>query len=219
MNNTYTAQIVNTTLPEQIYRMLKDGIERGEFPSGSKLVENDIAVQLDVSRTPVREAINRLASEGLVTLIPRRGAFVASLDRTTIKELYEVREVLEGLAVELALPNLSDDDVSLLEKTLDQFAEALADNHYQAYFELDRTFHEQIVALSGNTKLQELFQVIDGSIQVTRWMHCDSGEISEIALEEHHRIVAALRSRDREAAVRLVRLHIRRVRDDLLVEE
>lgn len=216
MTLNLAAQIINTTLPEQVYKLLKDAIERGEFPAGSKLVETDIATQLDVSRTPVREAIGRLAAEGLVTLVPRRGAFVASLDRKTIRELYEIREALEVLATELALPTLDDEDIAPLEETLEAFAAALKRDDYQVYFELDRTFHEQLVALSGNTKLQELVQLIDGSIQVTRWMHCDTGEISELALKEHQRIVAALRTRDREQAVDQVRAHIRRVKGDLL---
>lgn len=219
MVSNLSAQLINTTLPEQVYRLLKDAIERGELPSGSKLIENDIANQLNVSRTPVREAISRLAAEGLVTLVPRRGAFVASLDHKTIRELYEVREALEVLATELAMPTLESEDVIPLEQTLEQFAEALERDDYQVYFELDRAFHEQLVALSGNSKLQELFQLIDGTIQVTRWMHCDSGEISELALEEHNRIVAALRDHDRERAVDLVRAHIRRVKDDLLGED
>lgn len=216
MTNSLSAPLINTTLPEQVYRLLKDAIERGELPSGSKLIETDIANQLKVSRTPVREAISRLAAEGLVTLVPRRGAFVASLDPSTIRELYEVREALEVLATELALPTLRDSDLIPLEETLEQFADALASDDYQDYFELDRRFHEQLVALSGNAKLQELFQLIDGSIQVTRWMHCDTGEISEVALEEHMRIVTALRRRERTQAVNLVREHIRRVKSDLL---
>src|SRR5690606_18504774 len=93
----------------------------------------------------------------------------------------------------LAAPTLRQEDIDPLEKTLEQFAKALKLDDYQAYFELDRAFHEQLVSLSGNSKLQELFQLIDSSIQVTRWMHCDSGEISELALIEHRRIRAALR--------------------------
>jgi DNA-binding GntR family transcriptional regulator len=218
MNSSLTSPITVTSLPEQVYRLLKDGIERGEFASGAKLVESEIAAQLNVSRTPIREAISRLAAEGLVTLVPRRGAFVASLDRTAIRELYEIREALEGLAAELALPELEDEDIEALEITLEEFSEALARDDYQVYFEIDRSFHEQIVALSGNSRLQELFQLIDGSIQVTRWMHCDSGEISEVALEEHKQIVAALHDRDRAQVVKLVRAHIRRVKNDLLDE-
>ncbi len=219
MPNPLSAPLINTSLPEQVYRLLKDAIERGEFHAGSKLIENDIANQLNVSRTPVREAISRLAAEGLVTLVPRRGAFVASLDYTTIRELYEVREALEVLATELAVATLRSEDISPLEETVEQFAEALANDDFQVYFELDRRFHEQLVALSGNTKLQELFQLIDSSIQVTRWIHCDTGDISEVALEEHKQIIAALQRGDREQAVRLVREHIRRVKDDLLGSE
>jgi DNA-binding GntR family transcriptional regulator len=219
MSLSLSSQLINTTLPEQVYRLLKDAIERGELPSGSKLLESDVANQLNISRTPVREAINRLAAEGLVTLIPRRGAFVTSLDRKTIRELYEVREALEALAVELAVPTLQNERIEVLEQILEQFAEALDRDDFEAHSRLDRVFHEHLVAFSDNSKLQELFQIIDGSIQITRWMHCDTRETFQAALEEHRRIVAALRARDREEAVRVVRAHIQRVKNDLLSEE
>jgi DNA-binding GntR family transcriptional regulator len=216
MKNRLMVEITHESLTDRIYEILKDNIECQELPSGTRLIENDIAAQLNVSRTPVREAINRLSSEGLVVLVPRRGAFVASLTSKTIRELYEIREALEGLAIKLAAAHLTDEDLQALQDNLAQFRIAIRDDDFTIYFELDRKFHELLIELARNDKLLELFKMIDGSIHVTRWLHCETGFITEIALHEHQNIVAALLSRDFHLASQLVQAHIRRVKEELL---
>ena len=216
MNTRLMVEINHESLTDRIYQVLKDNIERQELPSGARLIESDIANQLNVSRTPVREAINRLSSEGLVTIVPRRGAFVANLTQKTIQELYEIREALEGLAIDLAAMYITDKDIEILQDNIDQFAKAIGRDDYVVFFELDRKFHELIIELSKNEKLLELFRLIDGSIHVTRWLHCETGSISKIALNEHKKIVAALGERNFQSASLLVRTHIRRVKEELL---
>jgi DNA-binding GntR family transcriptional regulator len=102
----------NLTLTDKIYSLIKLGVIHQEYLPGSRLADQEIAERLGVSRTPVREAINRLAAEGLVTIIPRQGAFVTELSQESIKEIYEIREVLESLAVQLAIPSRNDDELS-----------------------------------------------------------------------------------------------------------
>jgi DNA-binding GntR family transcriptional regulator len=218
-----TAELFNDiehlTLTDKIYRILKDGIARHELEPGARLIDKEIASNLGVSRTPVREALSKLEVEGLVTIVPRRGVFVTDPSPKDIKDTYEVREVLEALAVELAVPFLSEDGLADLERTLEDFRTALDHQDHLACFELDRKFHDQLVGLSGNNKLIEIDRLLDGNVQVTRWRHCRDGHRQESAYREHQMILDALAQRDADLACRLVREHIRRVARDLLVDQ
>lgn len=207
------------SLSDRIYQLVKERIIRHELQAGSRLMEQDIADNLGVSRTPVREAIGRLTAEGLVEAVPRRGVFVAAPSVSDIKDLYEVREALEVLATRLAIPLLTDEDISALEQSLSDFQTALEDGEFLASFELDKAFHEKLVELSGNKKLVEMSRLIGGSIQVTRWIHCKDLQRHEVSLRDHRMIMDALVRRDAETACSLVRDHIARVKKDLLTNE
>jgi len=210
-------EIEYPSLTDKIYQLLKDSIARRELEPETRLIDQEIASNLGVSRTPVREAISRLEVEGLVTIVPRRGVFVADPSPKDIKDLYEVREVLEVLAVELAVPLLRDEeDLSRLGRILEEFKVALDDHEYLVCFELDRKFHDQLVKLSGNNKLIEIDRLLDGNIQVTRWIHCRDQHRQELAYREHRMILDALARKDAALASKLVRDHIRRVERDLL---
>jgi DNA-binding GntR family transcriptional regulator len=204
------------SLPDRIYQLLKDSIARHELEPGTRLIDQEIAGNLGVSRTPVREALSKLEVEGLVTIVPRRGVFVADPSPQDIKDTYEVREALEALAVELAVPLLREEDLAGLEKMMEDFKVALDDQEYLVCFELDRKFHDQLVKLSGNNKLIEIDRLLDGNIQVTRWIHCRDQQRQELAYREHRMILDALVKKDADLASRLVREHIRRVERDLL---
>ena len=183
------------------------------------MLDQEIANHLGVSRTPVREAITRLGAEGLVDIVPRRGVFVTDLSPKDIKDLYEVREVLEVLAVKLAVPLLTDEDLSVLKGALDQFAVALDNREYLTCFELDRKFHDQLVTLSNNTKLIEINEHLGGNIQATRWRRCRDGDRQELSLQEHRAILNALVERDAELAAQLVQEHIGAAERDLLANQ
>lgn len=206
------------TLTDRIYEVIKEGIVHQEFKPGERLLDQEIADRLKVSRTPVREAINRLGVEGLVTIIPRRGAFVVDLTLQDIKEIYEVREGLESLAVELAIPLLQDQDIALLHEALTEYAEAMEREEFVRCFELDRKFHDLMIQLSRNSKLVEINRNLGGSIQVSRWRHCRDSAKAELSLHEHQAILEALAKRDGPLASQLVREHIRKVKEDLLKE-
>ena len=204
------------TVTEQVYQILRDKIERQKIPSGTRLIDNELAANFGVSRTPVRDAINRLATEGMVTIVPRRGVFVTRLSPKAIKDLYEVREVLETLAVQLAIPQITDKDLDEMRQLLVEYEETLKNGDYAHHFELDQRFHETLIRLSGNDKLLEINKLLDGSVQITRWMHCETGQISEMALHDHEQILDALAERNTELAVERLRAHICRVKDNLL---
>ena len=204
------------TLSDRIYQLIKERIVRHELDPGVRLLEQDIAAELGVSRTPVRVAMTRLAAAGLVKVVPRRGVFVSAPSAKDIVDLYQVREALEVLAVQLATPLLKDDDLSALEMNLAEFRSALGNGQHLDCFELDRSFHDKLVSLSGNKKLIEVNALVGGSIQVTRWIHCHDRPIQEVSIRAHRAILDALARRDANLACSSVRDHIRRVKADLL---
>ncbi len=204
------------TLTDRIYVVIKDGIISQEFKPGTRLIDQEIAERLGVSRTPVREAIARLAADGLVTMIPRRGAFVVQLSIKDIEDVYDVREALEGLAVELAVQRLSDDDLMSLRDLLDQATAALGNNELSLCFDLDRQFHDTLVQLSDNGRLVEFNRILSGSIQVSRWWHCRDHMRAELSLREHWGVFEALKQRNAARASQAIREHIKNVRIELL---
>ena len=117
------APVENLTLWQRVYDHLRAEILAGRLEPGAELAEVALAEQLGVSRGPIREAIGRLASEGLVTVRPRRGAVVSSLSKEEFLELYQVREALELMAVKLAVPKLQRDDIAALEELIDEMAD------------------------------------------------------------------------------------------------
>jgi DNA-binding GntR family transcriptional regulator len=207
------------TLKDRVYRLLKDSVIRHRFKPGERLLDQEIADNLGVSRTPVREALNRLGAEGLIEIVPRRGAFVIDLSAKDIKDIYEVREVLETLAIRLAVPRLSDEDLVALAQITEACSAALDRKDYVACFELDREFHDRVVRLSGNAKLAEINTLLGGNIQTTRWRHCQDGDRQQLSFEEHLEILEALKKRDAELASALVSDHINSVKRELLDEQ
>jgi DNA-binding GntR family transcriptional regulator len=209
-------QLAHESLADQIYRLLKDNIVRHQLEPGARLLDNEIAESLQVSRTPVREAMSRLGAEGLLNIVPRRGAFVLQMSTKATKDVYEVREALEDLAVRLAVPLLTEVDLRQLEDILNRFSSATEEDDFLTCFELDRRFHDQIVRMSGNLKLAEMNALLGGSIQASRWSHCHDRNRQQASLQEHQAILHALKKRDADLASALVRDHINSVKRDLL---
>lgn len=212
-------ELDDLTLKDRIYQILKDSVIRHRVKPGERLIDQEIADNLGVSRTPVREALNRLGAEGLVSIIPRRGVFVTDLSSKDITDLYQVREALEVLAVQLAVPLLTDEDLDNLEQISDQFKAALDREDFLTCFELDKEFHDKLTELSGNNKLKEINEQLGGSIQISRWKHCQNGSKHRATFKEHQGILDALASRDADLASRLLQNHIRGVKSGLLIDE
>ena len=129
------APVENLTLWQRVYDHLRAEILAGRLEPGAELAEVALAEQLGVSRGPIREAIGRLASEGLVTVRPRRGAVVSSLSKEEFLELYQVREALELMAVKLAVPKLQREDIAALEELIDEMATHAERDRVAEFFE------------------------------------------------------------------------------------
>jgi DNA-binding GntR family transcriptional regulator len=209
----------NHTLADQIFRVLKASVIRQEYQAGERLVDQEIADRLGVSRTPVREAINRLAAEGLLTITPRRGVFVTEISEDDIKEMYEVREALETLAVRLAFRADTNQLAHDLREIMRQYQSSLEMDDLFGCYDLDRQFHDCLVEASQNSMLVEMYHALSGKIQVSRWKHCRDRHRTNKTRCEHDEIITAFQDNDVDRAINAVQDHIRKVRVDLLAYE
>lgn len=199
------ARTVNDATTGQI----RAWILNGRLKPGERLHQDQLAVALGVSRMPVREAIRQLAAEGLVQMFPHRGAFVSSLDPDEIRELYEVRAALEGLAISHAVPRVTPDVVSSLHEILRRLVEAEAAGDDEATIELDRHLHDTLVAPSQMPYLRELIEQARRRSEAFRRAHTYiiPGQ-SASSNEEHAEIIAAVERGDVERSVSLIERHL-----------
>ncbi len=197
----------HATLAEQVYLHLRGEILNNTYPPNAPLPEKVLANQLNVSRVPVREALHRLSADGLVTLRPRQGAFVASLSPRFL-DAYRVREALEELAITLALPNLTPADIEELASLQADMRGHAASNDAEAFFAANRAFHGLFVERSCNDYLKGIYYPL---IDQMRWHISSSLGLRgglDHSIEEHQAILDAVQSGDAESAARLLREHI-----------
>jgi DNA-binding GntR family transcriptional regulator len=201
--------VENLTLWQRVYEHLRMAILEGVLEPGAELTEVALAEQLGVSRGPLREAIGRLAAEGLVTVSPRRGAVVRSLSKEEFLELYQVREALERMAMQLAAPRLTDEEFDGLTALNEEMAAHAAANKVEAFFEANLAFHARLLEASGNEKLQELYRQLLGQIGRYRLRSLTLRGNLQRSVSEHKTILRAARRGDAERAAQLMAEHIR----------
>jgi DNA-binding GntR family transcriptional regulator len=155
-------------LRDVVYEHLKEAILVGRFVPGERLLEVELAEQMGVSGTPVREAMRRLEREGLVVLRPFRGAEVVRVPRERAEQLFQVREALESLAARLAASRVSPSDVALLRSIVEQAQVAAQNGDYPGVNTLNRRFHAELARLSGNAPLGTLLELIQDHINLLR---------------------------------------------------
>lgn len=206
MNYKNLTGVARLPLSEQVYRTLVDSIANGTIPPGTELKEQHLAKQMNVSATPVREAIRRLASDGLVEIVPYHGAMVRTLNQQEIAEAYACREALEHLAVAECIMHLDDQDIQNLYELIECYQSA--DNSADI-FSLSQQFDSYIYGLSNNQTLRSLLDMLKGIISRDRKYSSSNVDRRQAIYEEHRAIVMALEKRDVPAAQAAVSTHIR----------
>jgi DNA-binding GntR family transcriptional regulator len=201
--------VENLTLWQRVYDHLRTEIFEGRLEPGAELIEVALAEQLGVSRGPLREAIGRLAAEGLVTVSPRRGAVVRSLSKEEFLELYQVREALERMAVQLAVPRLTEARVKELAALNEMMNASAAREDIQGFFEANVAFHARLLEASGNTKLQELYRQLLGQLGRYRLRSLTLRGNLQRSVSEHAAILRAAKRGDADRAAQLMAEHIR----------
>jgi DNA-binding GntR family transcriptional regulator len=200
--------IENKPLREKILDVLRDMIISGELKPGQALVESKIAAQMGVSRLPVREAVQTLSSEGLVEIMPYRGAVVRRLNRRDIEELYSLRAVLESFAIRRIIARL---DVSLVTRLTECFEEMLGAakaGDLNRVNEFDRRFHDILIELSNHNLLSMTWNNVSLRVrQVMALRNRQNSDLTQIAYN-HLSIITAIANGEEEAAVRLIKAHV-----------
>jgi DNA-binding GntR family transcriptional regulator len=198
----------NRTLREQVVDHLREEILSSRLAPGEELGEVALARSLGISRGPLREALGQLAAEGLVTIVPRRGAVVKRLTHQEFIDAYQVREALESLAIKLAVPRLTAADKSELHRMSEEMERAAEIGDTDRFFDINRRFHARLVEASGNQKLEEVHGQLVA--QMTRLLKQSvelRGGMAQSAAE-HRAILEAVDADDPLLAARLLEEHI-----------
>lgn len=202
-------------LREIVFETLREAIIQGRLKPGERLMEIQLAEDLGVSRTPVREAIRKLELEGFLVMVPRKGAYVADISVKDITDIFEVRAALEALAAGLAAERVTEDELDQLERALIHLSEASA-NDLETVVKTDTSFHELIYKASRNQRLLQIVKHLQEQIQRFRTASLGRPGRTRIAIEEHRKIVEAISERNVELAQTLAREHIENAEQSLL---
>lgn len=195
-------------LRELIYDELKNRILTGKLEPGIRLMENTLADELGVSRTPVREAIRKLEKEHLVTIAPRRGAYVAERNAKVMIDILEVRESMEGLTAYYCAQRISDDQKTLLRDYADCFRKAVEEGNCADMIKYDTEFHHLIIECSSNPILIRMIEHLRELLLQFRTIYFRDSERNEILPSEHYEILEAIEAGDAKRASDAAASHI-----------
>ncbi|WP_342153949.1 GntR family transcriptional regulator [Methylorubrum sp. SB2] len=196
-------------LHDEVADRMRELINDGELEPRARVNESELTERFGISRTPLREAIKILATEGLLELLPNRGARVASISQTELEEMIEIVAGLEATACDIACRVISDAEIEAIAAKHDAMIEAWKARDTAPYFRLNREIHEAIMQASRNTKLRSLYDGLTGRIQRTRYTAHQTDEQWAKAVDEHERMIKHLRARDGDALATVMRNHIR----------
>jgi DNA-binding GntR family transcriptional regulator len=208
--------VSNLSLGSQAYQELKRIILEGQVSPGAKLNEVELARALGISRTPIREAINRLEKESLVEIFPQRGAFVVQFTEKDVYELFLIRENLEGLAARLAAERITPASLIKLEACVEGFQEPFRDRDIQRYSREDLKFHQTIILLSDARRLIQLVSSLHDHIRMFRLTTRGLSDRMKASLADHRQIIEALGKKSPDEAEQKMRQHLQRVRDGVM---
>lgn len=198
------------SVADSVYNSLREAITSLSLRPGQTLIETEIARQLGVSVTPIREALRRLHENGLVALNRYRGATVAELTSRDVHEIYQLRILLEPFAVELSLDNLTENDFTALAHYLEQADEALQSGDLQMLSKSNRQFHGLFIERSQHSRLQRVLGNLQDMNRVIALMTWEGVGFDALEQYEHREILAAARDRDKDAASQKIKSHIER---------
>jgi DNA-binding GntR family transcriptional regulator len=204
------------SLKEHIYDVLKDGIMAMDIYAKDatlKLDERQLSEQLNISRTPIREALARLEQEGLVRVIPRRGVFILRKSVDQILEMITVWAALESMAARLVTERADDADIESLRKLLASFSQDEAKTHLDEYSEANIRFHRRILELSGCNLLVSMADGLFMHMRAIRARTMTEDDRVQRSIVDHKHIIDAIEERDAELAERLVRQHTMKLHD------
>lgn len=195
-------------LRDVVFNTLRQAILRGELKPGERLMEIQLANKLGVSRTPIREAIRKLELEGLVLMIPRKGAEVADISEKSLRDVLEVRKALEELAVKLTCDKIKSAQIRELRQAAEEFRRTLKSNDITQIAEADVRFHDVLYEATDNQKLVQLLNNLREQMYRYRIEYLKRQEAYPQLLTEHEEIIRRIENREKDEAVEIVCKHI-----------
>ena len=195
-------------LRDVVFNTLRQAILIGELKPGERLMELHLADRLGVSRTPVREAIRRLELEGLVTMIPRKGAEVARITEKSMSDVLEVRRTLDALCAELACDRITPESLAALKKACDHFEQCVGTHDAKKIAEADVSLHDIIVEATGNQRLIQMVHNLSEQMYRYRFEYIKDSSQHETLVKEHRIIYQSIACKDKETAAAAARTHI-----------
>ena len=209
-------------ISDYVYEQVLRAILEERFHPGERLSIPDLASEMDVSQMPVRQAMDRLAEDGLIEVRPRSGTFVAQPEERDIADTFDLRRALDGLAAETAVLHVTDKDIAYLDATLDRMDEyaAAGNDGMQDHDRLNWEFHLFIVRLAGNEKLYEMYHQLNAHLKIAS-IHVSNHDWADrvpIAQREHREMVRALARRDANSLAMLLAAHVERARNALITD-
>lgn len=204
-----TERILSQALYLQVADRLREQIYQHDLAPGDAIDEMALCERFGISRTPLREALKVLSSEGLIELIPRRGSFVRSMDIDELNELFPVMAVLEGLCAREAVENCGPRDLQQLEKMHEKLEEFAEQSNIDAYYEQNFVFHQAVQDLSGNKWLQRVIGDLRKVLRLARHMQLTIPGRLEQSLEEHRNIMQAFSKHDPDLADQMMQNHLK----------
>lgn len=193
------------TLREKILESIRDAIISGSISSGSRVSEPELAERFGISRTPIREALRQLESEGYLTVIPRKGAVVSAFTQKDVEEFYAIKSILEGYAAKLACSRLSDKEIERLQTINKRLDELAGQGDIKQFFRIHSDFHDLFIKAADNDKLREMINLLVTRFQRLRLMSLSQPGRMAVSVTEHEKIITAFKERNCEAAELLVR--------------
>ncbi|MCA1928049.1 MAG: GntR family transcriptional regulator [Calditerrivibrio sp.] len=208
MANSFTLD--SKPLRERIADRIRSDIVKGIFGNGERLIEPKLAEIYGISRTPIREALRQLESEGFIEIVPRKGAVVKELTLSDIDNLYAIKANLEGLAARQAVENITDRDIEKLISVNEKFISLFkgGDGVVEEYLKYNISFHNYFIKMSNNVKLVEILEGLNKNFQRFRSVLVSKVDRVEEAYLEHNKIIEAFRKRNAEYVEKAVRYHI-----------
>jgi DNA-binding GntR family transcriptional regulator len=197
-------------LREQVHKKLKESIINGILPPHKRLIEEKIAAEMEMSRTPVREAIQKLEKEGLIHKLPRGGYAISVVTVEDIDDVFGLRSVIEGYAAYLATLRVSAEEIAILEEIVNKEEKYLKEKRYDEIIELNTEFHEKLYRAARSAKLYGMIYDLRDYIHRFRVMILRHQDFVEISIKDHKDMITLMKAKDAARVEKLVRKHITR---------
>lgn len=202
--------------PQRAHAIIRHAIRDLVLPPGKTILEREVAETLEMSRTPIREALVRLENEDALQLIPRKGFYVEPIEKSDLSDIYQMNEALDGLAIELAAEQMNDDEIDKLEELVTRQEEVMANGEFKEWAKLDDEFHNKIIKFSTNNSLNKVLDIYSDKLYKARLYTINHRPKPAMSIVEHKAMIACLRAHDGKAARVLMESHRKRAQKEIL---